>query len=51
MRFQTLKMAIISPGQGLLRSKFADKVHLAPSNVPTEFGWSNNIDWDKSAKV
>ena len=40
MWFQTLKMAIISPGSWSFEVKFRDKVPLTPSNAPAKFHWN-----------
>ena len=52
------KIAISDPKNGhrFLRSrsskvKFADKVLLTPSYVPTKFRWKTKINWGKSEKM
>ena len=43
-------MATISQGQGCLRSNFAQKVSLTPSNVPTKFCRNNQNRVEEKCK-
>ena len=42
--FQTLKMAVISQGQGSLRLNSQTILPLTSSNVPTSFRWNNQVE-------